>query len=489
MGRGETRGTRGVQRSLDVREDWLSSLPEEQDRLFDSVRNELESAYQISSIALSDALTLSHENRLPPAAEQSAIVGDTVRSCGRLLQTRAARHGRTWPPFRNGIRGHSAPPWILPQSQCAARAAKQPVVLTRALQRRGRFFRKIARSFQIVAALQNETRYLRATRAPEIAESWNQLEEFHYDLNTCLRETMVRFKSFLCVLPGAGMAPFRTAPSLTDAAAGTGSFLDDRRFLATIASEGPQTAARRRLPLPERNYNRYNSRSGLAHPMCTDAVPTGPVARTRPTQSGELTEAEAIRRAQQGDADAFERIYRLHSRRVYALCLRMVGNTAEAEDLTQEAFLQLFRKIGTFRGESAFSTWLHRLAVNVVLMRLRKKTIAATSLDEQSEPDEETSGPKDFGVPDLRLSGSVDRVNLERAVRQLSPGYRSVFVLHDVQGYEHNEIAAIMRCSIGNSKSQLHKARMRLRELLHENERARARDERQAAKSGAAGGH
>lgn len=212
------------------------------------------------------------------------------------------------------------------------------------------------------------------------------------------------------------------------------------------------------------------------------------MARTRPTQSGELTEAEAIRRAQQGDAGAFERIYRLHSRRVYALCLRMVGNTAEAEDLTQEAFLQLFRKIGTFRGESAFSTWLHRLAVNVVLMRLRKKTVAATSLDEQSEPDDESSAPrKDVGMEDLRLSGSVDRVNLERAVQQLSPGYRSVFVLHDIQGYEHNEIAAIMKCSIGNSKSQLHKARMRLRELLHENERERAREERQAAKGGSSG--
>src|SRR6202521_1143455 len=98
-----------------------------------------------------------------------------------------------------------------------------------------------------------------------------------------------------------------------------------------------------------------------------------------------MTEAEAIRLAQQGDADAFERIYGLHSRRIYALCLRMVGNTAEAEDLTQEVFLQLFRKVGTFRGESAFSTWLHRLAVNVVLMRLRKKTLPETSLEESTD--------------------------------------------------------------------------------------------------------
>jgi len=208
------------------------------------------------------------------------------------------------------------------------------------------------------------------------------------------------------------------------------------------------------------------------------------VARTRPIETGELPEAEAIRRAQRGDAEAFERIYRMHNRRVYALCLRMVGNTAEAEDLTQEAFLQLFRKIATFRGESAFSTWLHRLSVNVVLMRLRKKTLAETSLDETAEPDEEGGGPrKDIGGPDLRLSGSVDRVNLERAVEQLPPGYRSIFVLHDVQGYEHNEIAAIMHCSIGNSKSQLHKARMRLRQLLQETERARAREQRQAAKA------
>ncbi len=166
----------------------------------------------------------------------------------------------------------------------------------------------------------------------------------------------------------------------------------------------------------------------------------------------------------------------------------MVGNTAEAEDLAQEAFLQLFRKIGTFRGESAFSTWLHRLSVNVVLMKLRKKSLPETSLEEQTEPDEEAGGPrKDFGGPDLLLTGSVDRVNLQRAIEQLPPGYKSVFVLHDIQGYEHNEIAQIMTCSIGNSKSQLHKARMRLRELLQETLRNQARQQRQAAKSESAG--
>lgn len=212
------------------------------------------------------------------------------------------------------------------------------------------------------------------------------------------------------------------------------------------------------------------------------------MARTRRIENGEVPEADAIHLAQQGDAAAFERLYRIHHRRVYSLCLRMVGNTAEAEDLTQEAFLQLFRKISTFRGESAFSTWLHRLAVNVVLMRLRKKTGSETSLEEVTEPDEESGGPrKDFGAPDLGLSGSIDRVNLQRAIDQLPAGYKAVFVLHDVQGYEHNEIAEIMGCSIGNSKSQLHKARMRLRDLLHETERQRAREERQAFKQDAAG--
>jgi RNA polymerase sigma-70 factor, ECF subfamily len=216
--------------------------------------------------------------------------------------------------------------------------------------------------------------------------------------------------------------------------------------------------------------------------------PAGYGDPTRRLESSEMTEAEAIRLAQQGDANAFERIYSLHSRRVYALCLRMVGNTAEAEDLTQDAFLQLFRKIATFRGESAFSTWLHRLAVNVVLMKLRKKKLAETSIEETNDPDDETSGPRmELGATDLLLTGSIDRVHLDRAIEQLPPGYKQVFVLHDIQGFEHNEIAGLMNCSIGNSKSQLHKARMRLRELLQEDLRDQARRDRQAAKSESAG--
>ena len=188
-----------------------------------------------------------------------------------------------------------------------------------------------------------------------------------------------------------------------------------------------------------------------------------------------MDEARAIRLAQQGDAAAFEQIYRAHSRRVYALCLRMIGNPAEAEEFTQDAFLQLFRKIHTFRGDSAFSTWLHRLTVNIVLMKLRKKTLPVDSLDESAEPDEETGKrAPELGGPDLRLNGSIDRVHLQRAVDQLPPGYKQMFILHDVQGYRHEEIAGILGCSVGNCKSQLHKARMRLRELLHETLRSGA---------------
>lgn len=177
-------------------------------------------------------------------------------------------------------------------------------------------------------------------------------------------------------------------------------------------------------------------------------------------------EADALARAQLGDHHAFAQLYSLHKRRIYSLCLRMVGNIAEAEDLTQEAFLQLHRKISTFRGESAFSTWLHRLAVNVVLMQLRKKGLSLISLDEAMEPVPDQSPGRVFGSPDLSLHGAIDRLALERAVADLPAGYRLVFILHDVEGFEHNEIASMLQCSIGNSKSQLHKARLRLRAVL-----------------------
>src|SRR5262249_24388740 len=147
------------------------------------------------------------------------------------------------------------------------------------------------------------------------------------------------------------------------------------------------------------------------------------------TQSAE---AQAIADAKKGDAAAFEFLYHAHKRRGYALCLRMTGNVAEAEDLTQEAFLQLFRKIGTFRGEAAFSTWLHRLTVNLVLMRMRKKGLWTSSLDDPGTDSEESKAPE-VGSPDTTLTGSVDRLSLERAIQELPPGYRIVFQLHDVE--------------------------------------------------------
>jgi len=201
-------------------------------------------------------------------------------------------------------------------------------------------------------------------------------------------------------------------------------------------------------------------------------APTVPGASPATPNAGE---AEILAHAQAGDHHAFAQLYFLHKRRIYSLCLRMVGNVAEAEDLTQEAFLQLHRKIATFRGDSAFSTWLHRLAINVVLMHLRKKGLPLVSLDEAMEPASEGGPGRSFGAPDLTLSGSIDRLALERAVADLPAGYRLTFVLHDIEGYEHNEIASMLECSIGNSKSQLHKARLKLRDALRAFPRQEAR--------------
>ena len=185
------------------------------------------------------------------------------------------------------------------------------------------------------------------------------------------------------------------------------------------------------------------------------------------TELPEMTDESAVRMAQQGDVAAFERIYRLHSRKVYTLCLRMVSDRSEAEDLTQDVFLQLFRKINTFRGESAFSTWLHRMSVNIVLLRFRKKSPADKSLETIANPEKGLSAEaREFGGPDLRLKGALDRITLETAINELPPGYKAMFILHDVQGYNHDEIAGIFGCTAGNSKSQVHKARTRLRELL-----------------------
>jgi RNA polymerase sigma-70 factor (ECF subfamily) len=185
-----------------------------------------------------------------------------------------------------------------------------------------------------------------------------------------------------------------------------------------------------------------------------------------PAKFAGASDAAILARAQAGDHAAFAHLYSVHKRRVYSLCLRMLGSVAEAEDLTQESFLQLHRKIATFRGDSAFSTWLHRLTINVVLMHLRRKGLNLISLDEALDPSPDHGPARSFGAVDLRLTGSIDRMTLEKAIDSLPAGYRLIFVLHDIEGYEHNEIATLLDCSIGNSKSQLHKARMKLREAL-----------------------
>ena len=200
-------------------------------------------------------------------------------------------------------------------------------------------------------------------------------------------------------------------------------------------------------------------------------------------ESNEVPDEEIIRQAQHGNAAAFEQLYRRYSARVYFLCLRMLKNVSEAEDVTQDAFLQLFRKIHTFRGDSQFSTWLHRMTFNLVLMRFRKRKYTEASLDEAMDSGEDEAVPAvETGGADLRLSGVIDRVNLLRAIAQLPPGYKKTFLLHDVEGYEHHEIADILGCTVGNSKSQVYKARQRLRKLLQEVLRSRAREARKSTR-------
>jgi RNA polymerase sigma-70 factor (ECF subfamily) len=159
---------------------------------------------------------------------------------------------------------------------------------------------------------------------------------------------------------------------------------------------------------------------------------------------------------------AFEQLYERHNRRVYSLCLRMTQNAAEAEDLAQEAFIQLFRKIGSFRGESAFTTWLHRLTVNQCLMHFRKKSVKLERTTEEGD----TPVQVVRGTENPNAMPVLDRIALDNALEQLPPGYRTVFVLHDVEGHEHEEIAKMLNVAVGTSKSQLHKARMKLRKIL-----------------------
>ncbi len=175
-----------------------------------------------------------------------------------------------------------------------------------------------------------------------------------------------------------------------------------------------------------------------------------------------LSDHALARAAGEGDMKAFEELYQRHNRRVYSVCLRMTHNVPEAEDLAQEAFIQLFRKIGSFRGDSAFTTWLHRLTVNQVLMHFRKKSVKLERTTEEGETPVQTV----HGTENPNKMPVLDRISLDRAIQKLPPGYRKVFVLHDVEGHEHGEIAKMLGVAEGTSKSQLHKARMKLRGLL-----------------------
>ena len=186
-------------------------------------------------------------------------------------------------------------------------------------------------------------------------------------------------------------------------------------------------------------------------------------------------ELDLIARAKSGDQDAFARLYENHWRRVHAICLRITCEPGEAEDCAQEAFLQCFLRLSSFRGESALSTWLYRLTVNVVLMRLRRKRATTVALEaDPKEPNDGAAAPvASFPVQDLYLVGAVDRIAIQRAVRKLPIGYRTIFLLHDVEGLAHSEIARRLGCSIGNSKSQLHQARLSLRRFLKRNRKLR----------------
>ncbi len=188
---------------------------------------------------------------------------------------------------------------------------------------------------------------------------------------------------------------------------------------------------------------------------------------SQPARKTALQVDGSTKSCQLGSAINFEHAYRMYNKRVYAKCLRMVGNEAEAEDLTQEVFLQVYRKMDSFRGESAFSTWLYRVAVNIVLASRRRKSLITNSLEEVTELKEGISNLHQvLGAPDRLLTTAIDRLNLESAFSRMPTGYRQVFLMHDVEGYEHHEIARILGLTIGTSKSQLHKARIWLRAPL-----------------------
>jgi RNA polymerase sigma-70 factor, ECF subfamily len=173
---------------------------------------------------------------------------------------------------------------------------------------------------------------------------------------------------------------------------------------------------------------------------------------------GREAEAGLVERCRRGEMGAFEELYGTYAGRLYNVACRLLGNPADAEDLVQEAFLQAHRKLDTFRGDSALGTWLHRLLVNLGLDHLRSRA---------GRTAQATAGMDDVRVvPFTRPETVAERIDLEAAIARLPDGSRAAFVLHDVEGLDHKEVAAVLGVSEGTSKSQLHKARLRLREML-----------------------
>ena len=181
------------------------------------------------------------------------------------------------------------------------------------------------------------------------------------------------------------------------------------------------------------------------------------------TRSSPAADLELAQRCGQGDPDAFEQLYRAHAGRLYTLIVRMVASAETAEDLLQEVFLNAYRKVNLFRGDSSLGTWLYRMAVNHCLDYLRgrqsKMERTTDSLDEEGMAEPTASTPL--------VASAINRLDLERAIEQLPDGCRTAFVLHDVEGFEHHEIATMLGISEGTSKSQVHKARMKLRGILN----------------------
>jgi RNA polymerase sigma-70 factor, ECF subfamily len=198
----------------------------------------------------------------------------------------------------------------------------------------------------------------------------------------------------------------------------------------------------------------------------TNLPPVSAIPQSGDESQRRNSEASLIQRAQRGDEQAFAMLYQLHKKRVYAVCLQMTRDVADAEDLTQEAFMQVFRNVNSFRGDSAFSTWLYRIAVNTVLMKLRRRKSPPLVYLDEPVSTESPSLKRDVGKVDPSLSGAIDRIALRRAVEELPAGCRQIFDLHEVEGYQHHEIAQLLCCSIGNSKSQLHKAKLKMRDVL-----------------------